>query len=407
MRILQINKYFYLRGGSERYLFEVCRLLEEAGHDVAHLAMSNPRNEPSPFSEFFLPDIDYRDDLSTFDRIRLAGKVIWNGEAFKRTKEIVRRFRPDVAHLHNIAHQLSGSVVRALVEEGVPILQSLHDYKLICPNYRLFRDGKPCDSCFPHRYWNAVRYKCLLGSRAASLVAAAEATAYSLTGLYRKGIDLYHSPSLFLKETMVKWGIDGERIIPIPLTIDIDQFEPCYEDDGYFLFAGRLSHEKGLGVLIEAARARPDVKIVVAGEGPERGMREEEATRYGLDRIRFAGHLGTKELGEAMRRCRALLLPSEYDDNSPVVMYEAFAFGKPVIGAARGGIPEMVVDGETGILVRSGDSEELAGAIAELADHPDRARKMGREARKRMETIYSPATHRDRLLELYERMINE
>ncbi len=404
MRILQINKYFYLRGGSERYMFEISSLLEEAGHQVLHLAMKSDRNEPSPWSGRFLPNIDYREKTTPGEQIRQAGRVIWNRRAYHAVVKMVREEKVDVAHLHNIAHQLSGSVLAALNRTGTPVIHTLHDYKIICPAYRIFRNGERCQLCRGHRYWNAIRHKCLLGSRAASSVAALEASIYTAMGLYRKKVDLFHAPSLFMKETMEEWGMDGDQIVHLPYTIDLKEYEPTGADEGYFLFAGRLSDEKGLDTLLDAAERLPHAPIVVAGDGPERAWCEEEVRMRGLESVRFTGHLSFSELAGAMRSCRALLLPSVWDDNSPLVIYESFAYGKPVIGSDRGGIPEMVHPGKTGLLFPAGNGEALAAAIKQLQDRPDWASEMGRTARRLMETEYGPARHLQRILELYERV---
>lgn len=403
MRVLQINKYHYLRGGAERYYFEASRLLQDAGHEVAFFSMAGERNRPTPWSRHFLPETDYRREAHLSDRVRAAARVLWNAEAYRSVLAVADEFRPDVAHLHNIAHQLSGSVIAALRRAGVPAVHTLHDYKLACPSYRRFRNGKPCDACRRYRFWNAVRYRCVLGSAPASAVAAVETAAYRAMRLYEKGIALFHAPSRFLGGVMEGYGFPAERIVHFPYTLNLGEYEPGADDDGTFLFFGRLSHEKGLPVLLSAASRFPDARIVVAGEGPEREAMEREAKERSLGGVRFAGYLTGDDLRDAIRASRAVLLPSEYDDNSPLVIYESFAYGKPVIGAERGGIPEMVRPGETGLLFPPSDGEALAAAMKSLCDDPARARRMGTEARRRMETVYGPEVHLEKLLALYER----
>jgi glycosyltransferase involved in cell wall biosynthesis len=394
-----------MRGGAERYYFEVSRLLDRAGHEVVPLAMRSARDLPTPYRDHFLPETDYRREASLFQRLREAGRVVWNREAFRTVGEIVDRHHPDVAHLHNIAHQLSGSVVASLAWRGVPVVQTLHDYKLVCPAYRRFRDGKPCDSCYRHRYWEAVRHRCVLGRRSASLVAAVETAFYSAIGLYEKGVALYHAPSLFMKETMVRWGVDPKRIVQFPYTIDLGSYSTSAEDDGSFLFLGRLSHEKGLPVVLDAAARLPGADIRIAGEGPERGPMEREAAARDLRSLRFVGYLEGESLLRALGSCRALLLPSEYDDNSPLVIYEAFALGKPVIAARRGGIPELVRHGETGLLFPAGDGAALAEAMRELQKDEGRAHALGRSARRFLEETCGPEKHLEKILGLYARAI--
>ncbi|NNE08730.1 MAG: glycosyltransferase, partial [Gemmatimonadetes bacterium] len=404
MKILEVNKYYYLRGGSERYLFDITALLEQAGHEVVPFSMKNDRNRPTPFENDFLDEIDYRADRPLVQKLGEAARVIWNREAYRKTKAIVKRERPDIAHLHNIAHQLSGSVVAALHDMGVPMVQTMHDYKRICPAYTLFQGGKVCERCKKRRYWNPIVHKCLLGSRAASTVAALEATWYGMTGLHEK-IDRLHAPSHFMRHKLMEWGIDGKTIEYVPYGLDLTRYRAARddEDQGYFLYAGRLSREKGLRMALKAARHAPHARIVVAGEGPLRERLTREFADLG-DRLRFDGYLDTPSLHDAIRGSRAVLLPSQWYENAPFAIYEAFALGKPVIGSDRGGVPEMVKPGDTGWIEPPDDVEAWARAMENVSEAAKQAAKRGRAGRQAMETIYTTEAHTKAMLNMFEKV---
>ncbi len=404
MKILEVNKYYYLRGGSERYLFDITALLQQAGHEVVPFSMKHERNRPTPFASGFLDEIDYRADRPLGQKLREAARVLWNREAYAKTKALVKRERPDVAHLHNIAHQLSGSVVAALRDEGVPMVQTMHDYKRICPAYTLFQGGKVCERCKKRRYWNPVIHNCLMGSRAASTVAALEAAWYAMTGLHEK-IDRLHAPSHFMRHKLMEWGIDGKTVDYVPYGLDLTRYRAARddEDQGYFLYAGRLSREKGLRVVLEAARRAHGVHIVVAGEGPEREWLAREFADLG-NRVRYAGYLDTPSLHDAIRGSRAVLLPSQWYENAPFAIYEAFALGKPVIGSSRGGIPEMVKPGDTGWIEPAGDIDAWARVMENVSEARAEAAERGRAGRRAMETIYTTEAHTKAMLRIFEKL---
>jgi glycosyltransferase involved in cell wall biosynthesis len=405
MTILQANKFHFVKGGADRYYLEVSRLLAEAGHRVEHLAMRHPENEPVDGNATFVEEVDYHASHSPWQALRAASRVVYNRESARRVRGLVLEKRPRVAHLHNIYHQLSLSVVRELDRHNIPMVMTLHDYKPVCPGYLLMTNGSLCERCRGGNFYHAAVHKCILGSRPASLVGSLEAYLHHLWGSYGK-IALYLCPSQFLLEKVRDMGLGkaGFRQINYPLLLD--RYEPDYEGSPVLIYAGRLSREKGIPTLLEAAR-REGVgsgwTLRVLGEGPLRGELEAKVRSWGLeDGIRFEGYLSGSDLHDAIRSARAVVVPSEWFENQPYAVLEAFALGKPVIGSRMGGIPEMVRDDSTGWTFPPGDAESLGECIRKALKEPGRASEMGREARRQVEERHNPGKHVEDLLAIYE-----
>jgi glycosyltransferase involved in cell wall biosynthesis len=402
--VLAVNKYFYPRGGAERYFLELSRMLARRGHEVVPFSMQDPENEPSPYGEYFVSPsgFDRRETLP--DMLRAAARVIYSVEARRKIEALVERARPDVAHLHNIAHQLSPSILYGLRARGVPVVQTLHDYKLVCPNYQMFVDGAVCERCRGGRYYNAVLHRCMHGSLLRSLNVCAEAYLHAAVGTYRRLVELFVAPSRSLRERMIAHGVEPSRIVHVPHAISLEGYEPTYEPGGYAAYIGRLAVGKGADVVLKAAARVPEVRFVIAGTGPLKDDLEAEAAHLGLDNVEFLGYVTGGELRSAFSGALCVIVPSECFENSPITVFESFAYGKPVVGASIGGVPELVVDGETGLLFEPGDAEALGDRIRALAADRRRATEMGRAARARLERDHSPEIHCDRILEIYERV---
>ena len=406
MTVLMCNKYYFVKGGAERYLFELSRILEARGHRVVPFAMQHERNEPSPFSDAFVSHegFDGRDGLGR--RLRAAARVVYCAEARRRIEALVGRARPDVAHAHNIAHQLSPSILYGLAARGVPVVQTLHDYKLVCPNYAMFVNGENCERCATWRYWNACVRRCMRGEAAASALVCVEAYLHRLLGSYARNVALFIAPSRSLRDRVVAHGVDPKKVVHLPYAIELSGYRPRYGDDGYAVFVGRLSTGKGVATLLRAAALARDVRLRVVGTGPLLPELESLKEREGLSNVEFVGYHTGEDLKDLVAGSAFVVVPSECHENSPLTVYEAFALGKPVVGSDAGGIPELVSDGEAGLLFPAGDREALADRMRVLwADRP-RAAEMGRRARARVEREYSPERHYDAIMGIYARVVH-
>jgi glycosyltransferase involved in cell wall biosynthesis len=402
MTVLLANKFHYLKGGAERYYLDLGELLARNGERVVHLSMRHPSNLPAGADDRFVREVDYRGRMGLAARIGHGLRSISNGEAAAAARGIVRVVRPDVAHLHNVYHQLSLSVVRALDAEGIPVVQTLHDYKLVCPAYLLMTESKVCERCRGGRFYEAVRHRCLLDSRAASAVGAFEAYLHKWIRTYAK-VRLFICPSEFMLEKVASFGVDRRRLVHLPYFIPLDRYTPSPERGDYYVYAGRLSREKGIATLLEAharlGRTRPTLRVL--GDGPLRESLEARRAELGLEDVSFEGHQSLPRLEEIIGRARFVVVPSEWYENYPYAILEAFALARPVVGARIGGIPELVRDGETGRTAPSGDPEGLAEALASMIADPTKAEEMGRAARAWVGSQLAPEPHLSRIREIY------
>lgn len=406
MTVLLVNKFHYVKGGAERYYLDLGEYLAARGDRVMYLSMEHPANRPAGEDDAFVRGVDYRSEMGWRARVREGMRSIYNAEAAQLARRIVRARRPHVAHLHNIYHQLSPSVIRALAAEGIPIVQTLHDYKLICPAYLLLTEGRICERCKGARYAQAYRHRCLLESRGASAVAAVEAYLHHMFGTYEQ-VSLFLCPSRFMLEKVHEFGIPREKLVHLPYFLPIERYEPAPVVADYYVYAGRLSREKGVATLLEAhallpATGRPPLRIL--GDGPLRADLEARATALGLPDVVFEGFQEPRRLKEIVGASSFVVVPSEWYENYPYAILEAFALARPVVGASVGGIPELVREGETGWLAPMGDPRGLAEAIARAAGDRGRALDLGRAARAWVAGHLAPGSHLDQLDAIYARL---
>lgn len=386
MTILQINKFFYRKGGAETYLFSLSEELEKAGHNVVHFSMKDDRNEPSPYADTFIDHIDFTEGKS----LGKAAHYMYSREAAAKLEELITQTRPDVAHLHNIAHQLTPSILQVLTRYNIPVVQTLHDYQLMCPNYKMFTQGSPCERCNPHKYWNAVRYKCVQDSRLSSLLAAAEMTMHNvLLKSYEKGVDRFIAPSHFLHDKLIEWGWKKESVQYIPHFVTAAR-DKKVKRKKQVLFVGRLTREKGVRVLVEAAKSI-DARVLIAGTGDE----QEWLTKNAPDNVELLGFQDSAQVAQLMQESQAVIVPSVWYENAPMVVYEALALGTPVIGSNLGGIPELIEDGVNGYVFDSQNSGMLSQKVNTLLKSPLQI----------SQNQYNVKSHLDQLLALYEDIV--
>ncbi len=398
--ILQVNTYHYLRGGDSRCMFETARQLRKRGLEVHHFAMQHPQNQPCEDSAYFAPYVDYPELMAKSgvgSKLQVLKSSLHNSDARRSVGALLDTMRPDVAHVHSIMHHLTASVVLELRKRGIPIVWTLHDYKAVCPTTRLLRDGAPCEACSGGRFFNATRYRCKRDSLAASALTTVELHLHRLWSVYEEA-DLLIAPSQFLRDKVVEMGLRPRRIEVLPNFVESSTYEPQCDDEGYVLYVGRLSHEKGLPTLIEAAGQVPSVELRIAGTGELEGELRERCTREGWRNVRFEGFVGGSDLVDLYRGARALLIPSEWYENCPMVVLEAYAFGKPVIGSRLGGLIDLVEDGVTGALIEPGVVSAWSTALRSVAHEPEVWRSMGLRARERAEGRFDAKSHIDTLL---------
>jgi len=404
MKILMLNKYYYLRGGSERYFFDLSRLLESHGHTVIPFSMHNERNEPSEWSRFFVPEVEYTGPMSPWHKIRAAAGTIHSPLARRNVEALVRETKPDIVHAHNIYHQLSYSPLAVAKSRGIPVVLTAHDYKLVCPNNQFFRRAEICERCAGRHFRHAFTQRCGKGA-AGSLVLAIESYVNRRLNDAVKKIDAIITPSRFMHDKFIEYGLPEEKVIHRYNMLDAAAFDPEYETQGYILYFGRLAAEKGVLTLLRSMQRLPQVRLLLAGEGPERPSLESESGRLGLRNVEFLGYRSGQALEDVIRGASVIVVPSEWHENQPYSVLEAMAYGKAVIGARIGGIPELVEDGKSGLLFTAGDAGDLARKLEQALADPQNLQRMGRQGRARVEQEFAPEPHYRFMLELYERLL--
>jgi glycosyltransferase involved in cell wall biosynthesis len=410
MRVLHVNKFHYIRGGAETVYFALTDLLQLHGHEVIPFAMQDDRNLPTPYSKYFVSNIELREESGgLLGRAGAAARILYSREAEQKIDRLIRDTRPDIAHLHNVYHQLSPSILRALKRHGIPVVMTLHDYKLICPAYTLYTDGAPCNRCRGHRYFNAVIHSCVKDSRLKSAICATEAYAHAATGIYRSNVNFYVAPSQFMARKVVEFGLNPDQVVYIPNFIDAGRFGAASAVGEYMLFAGRLESVKGVKTLLRAvsssavARSTP---LRIAGDGEQRGELEAFCASEGLTNVQFLGHRSPADVAELLANAAFAVVPSEWYENAPLSVMEAAAHGKAVIVSDMGGIPELVKPGVSGITFPAGDAQALASAIEAMLADPDKTAEMGRQGRAFIEEKFSPESHYQQMVALYERALS-
>lgn len=366
MKVLLINKFFFNKGGADRVFFDTKRILEERGHDTMDFAMNHPRNEFSLYQKYFVDEVDF---TTVVGALRAYGNI-YSHDAASRLDLLLREERPDIAHCHNAYFQISPSIFRVLKKHKIPVVYTVHDYHLICPNYKLFTQNKVCQRCKGHNYLNAIRYKCQDNNFIKSCGIAGVMFFNRFFRFYERGVNYFITPSQFMKDMLVSWNFVGaDRIFVVPNSVDLNKFSLNSDiaSRKYFLYSGRLSQEKGIPIVIEAFKKIKKSQLKILGEGPLYTELKKKTSR--MKNIELLGYESdSKKIAEIIGSARAVIVPSLWYENYPLSVLEAFACGTPVIGSAIGGIPEQVLDNKTGYTFPVGNVDALREKILLMSD---------------------------------------
>lgn len=403
-KLLSINNYYYLRGGAEKVFLDHNELMSDNGWAVAPFAMKGEKNQQTDWSRYFVEEIEFGESYSLSQKMINAVKIIHSREAKTHIAKLVQDFNPSVAHGHNIYHHLSTSILPELQRHGVPVVLTLHDLKLACPAYTMLSNGRICEDCKGGVH-NVLTKKCMKGSTLLSGLILLEALYTRAFGTYRNNVDAYVVPSQFYIDKFVEWGFPREQFVYVPNYVEQETANSELSHGDYFVYAGRLSNEKGLPTLVEAA-AQQKARLVVAGSGPEEAAVKAMAEQKGADHISFAGYLNKQELAALVEGCRAVIVPSEWYENCPMSILEAFGKGKPVIGSDVGGISEMIDHEVDGIKFAMGSVAELTAAMETLSGKSDAQLKdMGEAAMAKIRDRFSKQNYLQKTLDLYQRLM--
>lgn len=365
MKILHVNKFFDLRGGAEFYVHELMAHQKKQGHEVHVFATRSEKETGSEDEKYFVKRHAYDRIEGPIKDLQKAADFIWNARAAKSLSRMLSDIKPDVIHLHNIYHHLSTSLLAEIRRSKIPCVQTLHDYKLACPNYKMFTEGKICERCKGGRYSQAIRHDCLNGILF-DMLAVGEMEMTKFRQSYEKTVRTFICPSEFMKNKMAEWGEPPSKLKHIANPVDIPEKVSSERGTGSYVYLGRLSQEKGVEVIIRAFARVPSAELLVVGQGPEQLSLQRLAEEHSASNIKFLGFQTGEALISYRSKARALVMPTLMYENSSLSILEALADGVPVIGSDIGGIPELVKDGVNGFLVQSGKVDAWIEALEQM-----------------------------------------
>lgn len=365
MKVLLVNKFHYIKGGSETYYFGLGELLKKHGCDVVYFSMKDEKNYPCKQEKYFVDNVDFNASMSKIQIATVSLKMLYSFEAKKKFEQLIIGERPDIIHLNIFQSQLTGSIVDVAKRYHIPIVYTAHDLKSVCPNYQMLNHGEVCEKCLNGNYINCFLSGCMKDSKAKSFLAMLEAEVYKWKKIYQK-FDLVITPSLFYKKK-----IEEARIVKCPV-VHMTNFLPegteyksNTKKSEYFLYFGRLSREKGILTLIEAyAQAKVSKPLYIVGTGPVKKQIVQLIHKKKLEnRVKLLGFKSGQELKDIVANALCVCLPSEWYENGPYSIMEAQAAGRPVIVSSNGGLPELVKNGITGYVVKPKNVDDLVNKL--------------------------------------------
>jgi len=408
MRILYCNKYNYVFGGTESYLFELMHRVQERGHETALFSMDHGQGSSFHGRSYLVSHLDFKDpSAGLWKKVRMAAHVLYSPSARRTMRACVGDFAPDLAHIRGIYHHLSPSILWELKRQGIPVLHHLNDFKILCPSYNFLAEGRPCESCNGGNYFRVVTEGCYTGSRSRAAVLAVEAYLHKWLRTYECCVDMFLAPSDFVRSKLIAAGFPAHRIEVLPHFQTLPAEENLAGDEGYVLYFGRLSPEKGVEELLHAMVRLPQIPLVIAGSGPERSRLESLARDLNLKHVQFAGMVTGAKLEQLIAKCSFSVFPSHAYETLGKSILESYAWGRPVVASDLGSRREFVEHGVTGLLYSAGDREQLANCIELLFNDVDLAAAMGAGARRRLRVKHDPDRTLDALLAIYSRLVSE
>ena len=406
MKILLINKFLYPKGGDAISTLTTGELLVARGHKVIFWGMDHPKNPDYSYRELFVSYIDFNKPMSVLQRFRTTLRILYSFEAKKKIEKLIKKERPDIVHLNNFAHQISPSILDVFAKYRIPTVMTMRDYKMVCPTYSMLLDGKPCERCKNGKYYWCFLKNCTKSSYSKSLLNTLEMYLHhKILHIYDK-VDLIIATSKFLKEKHMEMGLRN-KIAYLPNFISTKDYLPEFQwKEKSMVYFGRLSRKKGLFTLLNAA-AGLDIQLKMIGDGEIRQDLEQKARSEGLNNVVFIGYKSGEDLKEEIKCSIATVLPSEWYEAFGRTIIESFALGKPVIGSRIGGIPELIKDGENGLLFEPGNSDDLRTKIEFFLNNQGIIKKWSENAKKLVEEKFSEDKHYEGLMEIYKKAIQK
>lgn len=380
MRVLIVHNAYQYKGGEDSVVEAEIELLRNRGHAVELYARSN-------------------DEIATQSKLKLVQETFWSNRTLEDIVAVIAKFKPEVIHVHNTFPLISPSLYWAAAKAGIPIVQTLHNFRLLCPQAVFLREGKVCEDCLGHVPWRSVVHGCYRESKAQSAVLAGMLTVHRAIGTWCNKVTRYITLNEFCRQKFINGGLPAERIVVKPNFV---AFHKRYEKVRQgFLFVGRLSVEKGLSTLVTATAQLSDVHLRVVGTGPELSV------LAGVVGVNYLGGLSNESVRNEMSQSIALVVPSICYETFGLVVVEAFSTCTPVIASNLGALAKLVEDGITGLLFEPGNANDLATKLKWAQQNPEKMRQMGRNARKKFESEYTENQNYKQLIAIYQEAIEE
>jgi len=397
--ILNAGLNYHIRGGSDRYQFFLSELLQQNGHRIIPFATTSSKNYVTEWSEYFPQGINCEDPT-----LAHLIRFIYSKPAADTMKRLLKDVPINIAHLHIYYGQLTASILLPLQQAGVPIVQTLHEYKIVCPVYTLVSNGEICQACKGHAFWHATQKRCNRGSIVRSLLSTVESYVSQALGSVSK-IDHFITVSHFQREKVIELGIPAEKVTTIHNFIDTSDIKQNSKAGEYFLYFGRLARLKGLLTLIEAASSLKEIPLLIAGDGELRLELEQLIEQNNLKHIHLLGFKQGDELNQLIRNSICTLAPSEWYETFGLTLIESFAQSRPVIASNIGGMSEIVSDAIDGFLVPPKHLDVLREKMLWMAEHRNEAVEMGQAGRRKVEDQFNPEVHYENLIKVYRKVL--
>lgn len=400
MKIVLVNKFLYPKGGDAISTLRTGELLTSRGHQVFYWGMKHPLNNRYPNDDTFVSTVDFSGVGSIRSQIQAVCRILYSTEARTKFATLVDRVKPDLVHLNNFAHQISPSILPVLTRRGIPAVMTMHDYKLVCPIYLLYRQGRPCEQCRDRAFYHCLQHRCNKGSALKSLVNVVEMYLHEqILGLYDR-IGLYLVVSPFMARMVAAMGF-RRPVKVMPNILDCRQFQPVYgSPDRTVVYFGRLIHEKGILTLLDAAKGLKG-RLKIVGDGPLGGVVRQRIADESLDNVVWVGFQAGQALRQHIADATATVVPSEWYEPFGYTIFEAHAMGKAVVGSRLGAISDIIREGQTGLTFEPGNPVDLREKLNQLLESPDLAATMGRNARHQIEREFDLETSYERLIGYY------
>lgn len=408
MRIIIANYRYFIAGGPEKYMFKFMDAARKMGVEVIPFSVNNPQNEETPYSKYFAKprsnQLMYADTQKSIgNMIGMVRATVWNYDAENRLRKLIRDTKPDAVYILHEVNHLSPSIIRAAKKEGVRVVHRISDFFMFCPKYDFLCENEICEACLHGHYKKAIEHRCVKGSKAGTILRVLAMKLYARTRVF-DDVDRFICTCEFSKNKLIEGGIPAEKIICVPTFIDSSKVTPCFENDKYFLFLGRMAHQKGTIYAIEAMKYLKDTEYVLKITGQISDSEEDqEIWKYiqenGLEsKVVFTGFKHGKELEELISKATCIVCPAIWYENMPNTVIEAYAYGKPVVASRVGSLAEIVEDGKTGFLFEMKNSKDMADKLLQFVKDDMLSATLGKSARAVCETKYASQKHMEEVI---------